>query len=46
MKKTQDDLTFDLGGKTITSITLTNFVRADATKNAAITEIQVIGHEA
>ena len=46
MRNTQDALVFDLGGKTITSITLNNFVKANAGKNAAITEIQVIGHEA
>ncbi len=45
MHKTQDAMTFDLGGKTVTSITLKNFVKANAAKTAGIAEIQVIGTE-
>lgn len=45
MRKTADAMTFDLGGKTVTSITLKNFVKADASANASIAEIQVIGTE-
>lgn len=45
MRKTQDAMIFDLGGKTVSSITLKNFVKADSTKTAGIAEIQVIGTE-
>ncbi len=46
LHKTGDGMHFDLGGKTVESITLKNFVKADSAKDAAISEIQVYGKEA
>ena len=38
-------MTFDLGGKTVSSITLSNFEKADASGLFGITELRVFGTE-
>ncbi len=45
LRNTSEGMSFDLGGRTVTSITLTNLVSADSSSKASIAEIKVIGHE-
>ncbi len=46
LRDTDEGMSFDLGGKTTTSITIKNLVKADESKAAAISEVKVFGHEA
>ncbi len=45
LHNTSEFMTFDLGGKTVSSITLSNFEKADASGLFGITELRVFGTE-
>ena len=46
LRDTTEGMSFDLGGKKTTSIVIKDLVKANDAKTAAISEIQVFGHEA
>jgi hypothetical protein len=45
MHDTTEFMSFDLGGKTVTKLTLGGFDKAEDAKTFGITELQVLGYD-